>query len=192
MTGSSVGGLTAEPVWVGEVLDFWFRELTREQWFRRDDHVDQTILIRFRALHDSLAGQDLPPRAATARHALAAVIVLDQFPRNMFRGTPRAFATDTQARAVAQAALEAGLDTPLTTNERLFLYLPLEHSEDPEDQRLAVALMSALGDAELTRYAIAHQTIIDRFGRFPHRNAILGRPSTPEEIAFLKEPDSAF
>ncbi|HEX4893936.1 MAG TPA: DUF924 family protein [Hyphomicrobiaceae bacterium] len=192
MTGSSVGGLTAEPVWVGEVLDFWFRELTREQWFRRDDQVDQTIRARFSALHDSLAGQDLPPRAATARHALAAVIVLDQFPRNMFRGTPRAFATDTQARAVAQAALEAGLDTPLTTCERLFLYLPLEHSEDPEDQRLAVALISALGDPELTRYAIAHQTIIDRFGRFPHRNAILGRPSTPEEIAFLKEPDSAF
>ena len=180
-----------EPAWVREVLGYWFSDLTRDQWFRKDDRVDEVIRSRFTHLYKGLADQD-QPAPLTPRLALATVIVLDQFPRNMFRGTPRAFATDSQALGVARAALAARLDASLTTFERLFLYLPFEHSEDRDDQRTAVALIGALGDPELTRYAIAHQTIIDRFGRFPHRNTILGRTSTPEEIAFLEQPDSAF
>ena len=120
------------------------------------------------------------------------MLVLDQFPRNMFRDTPQAFATDALARAVAQGAIAQGLDDGLEPEQRVFLYLPLEHSEDKDDQALAVALISGLGDAEFTRYAQAHKAVIDRFGRFPHRNAVLGRPSTPEEQAFLAEPGSAF
>jgi uncharacterized protein (DUF924 family) len=191
-TGPSGRDDEPEPAWVREVLGYWFGELTRDQWFRKDDRVDEVIRSRFSHIHANLSDQSPVSADLTPRLALATVIVLDQFPRNMFRGTPRAFATDSQALCVARAALAAGLDARLTTLERLFLYLPFEHSEDPDDQRRAVELIGALGDPELTRYAIAHQTIIDRFGRFPHRNTILGRPSTPEEITFLTQPDSAF
>jgi uncharacterized protein (DUF924 family) len=129
---------------------------------------------------------------ADPRVALATVIVLDQFPRNMFRGQPRVYATDAQALAVAKAAIAGGLDRALPKDGRLFLYMPLQHSEDAADQRLSVELVSALGDESLTRFALAHQRIIERFGRFPHRNAILGRSSTPEELASLDEPMGRF
>jgi uncharacterized protein (DUF924 family) len=110
----------------------------------------------------------------------------------LFRGSPRAFAADAKALELAGAAIARGLDLGLTTNERQFLYLPFEHAESREAQACSVALMAGLGDPELTRWAEMHKVVIDRFGRFPHRNAVLGRPSTPEEIAFLTEPDSSF
>ncbi len=180
-----------EPAWVGDVLRFWFETLTPAAWFRRDAAVDAEIRRRFADLHARLAAADhIEPR--NARTALATVIVLDQFPRNVFRGTPQAFASDAKARQMTKAAVAAGLDLHLDTDGRVFLYLPLEHSEAADDQRLSVALISALCDANYTKFALAHKVIIDRFGRFPHRNAILGRMSTPDEIAFLAEPGRSF
>ena len=180
------------PDWVGEVLRFWFETLTPAAWFKRDEAVDAEIRRRFSSRHMRLAAVDhngVPPNARTA---LATVIVLDQFPRNMFRGSPLAFASDAKARQVTKAAVAAGLDRELDIDGRVFLYLPLEHSEDARDQLQSVALISALGDASYAKFALAHKVIIDRFGRFPHRNATLGRISTPEEIAFLAEPGSSF
>ena len=177
--------------WVDEVLHFWFDELTADQWWCKDDALDARIRTRFLSLYEDVASR---PGIAIAepRVALATAIVLDQFPRNMFRGDPRAYATDAQARAVAKAAIAAGQDRALPKNERVFLYMPLQHSEDAADQRLGVELVSTLGNEEWTRYGLAHQRIIERFGRFPHRNAILGRESTSEEIASLDEPMGKF
>jgi len=129
--------------------------------------------------------------AADARTALAATIVLDQFSRNMFRGTPAAFAADAQALAIAEAAIARGFDVGLPPERRQFFYLPFEHAEDPGLQARCVELFTPLGE-EAVRWAMAHKVIIDRFGRFPHRNAILGRASTPEEIEFLRGPNSSF
>ena len=129
---------------------------------------------------------------ANAQTALAAVIVLDQMSRNMFRDTPRAFATDPLALRVAEAAIARGFDAGLTKDQRMFLYLPFQHSEDRQSQARGRALMASLGDAEQSKWAEAHRAIVDRFGRFPHRNAILGRASTPEETEFLKQPGSSF
>jgi uncharacterized protein (DUF924 family) len=129
---------------------------------------------------------------ADPHQVLAAVIVLDQFSRNIFRGTPRAFATDPIARRLARQAIGRGLDIEMTNAERLFVYLPFEHSEDRQDQALSVHLFGQLGNENWTRYALAHQSIIDRFGRFPHRNAILGRTSTPDELAILDDPMGTF
>ena len=129
---------------------------------------------------------------ADAKTALAAAIVLDQFSRNMFRGTPGAFANDAKALAIAQKAIAKGFAGALSGDERLFLYLPFEHHENVDAQARSVELISALGDPELTKYAQAHKDIIDRFGRFPHRNAILGRTSTAEEMEFLNGQGSSF
>ena len=180
------------PAWVEEVLGFWFGEFTPEQWFKKDEAVDAIIRARFLALHAQLAAGPPASAATDPRTALAAAIVLDQFPRNMFRGSPRAFATDPQALALAIAAVDAGLDQKLTPSERTFLYVPFEHSEDKAVQARSVALFTALGNANYLDFAIRHKVIVDRFGRFPHRNAVLGRASTAEEIAFLKEPGSSF
>jgi uncharacterized protein (DUF924 family) len=186
----SPGGL--EPPWVDDVLRFWFGELAPKAWFSKDTDVDAAIAKRFEKLVANLGDfpADLP--VPDARTALATVLALDQFPRNIFRNDPRAFAFDGKARDVAGAAVDAGLDATLDVPGRLFIYLPFEHSEYALDQQRSVDLISALGDAEYTRYAVAHKVIIDRFRRFPHRNAILRRPSTPEEIAFLATPGSAF
>lgn len=178
--------------WAAEVLRFWFDELPREAWFKKDGAVDVRIRERFLSLHETIA-QNLPEETEDdAKAALAAILLLDQFPRNMFRETPRAFATDPLALAIATSAVGQGLDERLTAAERLFLYLPFEHSEAASDQERSVALISKLGDDEWTRYAKAHKEIIDRFGRFPHRNAILGRASTNDEIKFLDQPGSSF
>lgn len=182
----------ASEAWIGDVLAFWFDGLGREAWFRKDAAVDQAIRDRFLLLYEVLTTWPAEDALASAERALATVLVLDQFPRNMFRDTPQAFATDALARAVARGAIDRGLDGQLEVSRRVFLYLPFEHSEDAADQARAVALISALGDAEFTRYALAHQDVIERFGRFPHRNAVLGRPSTPAEQAFLREPGSSF
>lgn len=185
-------GRSDEEPWVEEVLDFWFRELAREAWFAKSEATDALIRSRFLKLYEQIAA--LPPEAAwtSPRRALATILVLDQFPRNMFRGTPRAFATDRQARDVALGAIERGWDEGLDKDARAFLYLPLEHSEVLSDQERAVELFARLGDAEYLRYAVAHRDIIARFGRFPHRNAVLGRTSTPDEEEFLRQPGSAF
>jgi uncharacterized protein (DUF924 family) len=182
---------TSEPPWIGDVLRFWFVELTRRDWFRKDDALDARIRDRFLGLHARLLAEDgAGPR--TPRGMLASVIVLDQFSRNLFRQDARAYAADAIARRIARSAIDQGLDAAMTVQEKHFLYLPFEHSEDARDQQLAVKLIEPLRDPEMTRYATAHQAIIDRFGRFPHRNAILGRRSTAEEIEFLKSPMSAF
>ncbi len=178
--------------WVTEILHFWFVEIAREAWFRKDTAFDQRLRERFLPLHEQIAAQPICACLSDAHAAAAAVIALDQFPRNMFRDTPRAFATDAQARAVAEAAIARGFAAVLPKDQRGFLYLPFEHAEDAEAQARSVALMATLGDEELVRWALAHKAIIDRFGRFPHRNAILGRSSTVEEVAFLAGPDSAF
>jgi uncharacterized protein (DUF924 family) len=180
-----------EPAWVSEVLQFWFEELGPAQWFAKSAAVDREIRERFLALHERVVlGDGL---AVDAPHPLlAAVIVTDQFSRNMFRGTPRAFAADGIALRLARRAIDRAFDLSMTSEERLFFYLPFEHSEDREHQALSVHLIGQLGHEEWTHYALAHQSIVDRFGRFPHRNAILGRTSTPDELALLQGPQGSF
>jgi uncharacterized protein (DUF924 family) len=181
----------AEPAWVGEVLDFWFRKIGARHWFSKSAEIDQEIRARFLALHGRIVAGELAG-FESPRAALAAVIVLDQFSRNMFRDTPRAFAADPLARRLAREAIARGHDAGLSGEERVFLYMPFEHSEDREDQALSCELIGSLGNDYWTRYAQAHQAIIDRFGRFPHRNAVLGRESTPEELELLKDPMGSF
>jgi uncharacterized protein (DUF924 family) len=178
--------------WVSDVLKFWFEETEPVRWFKKDPAFDASIHRRFLALYEVLADNVSEALFTDARTALAAVIVFDQMPRNMFRATSRAFATDRQAFWIAEAAIAKGLDSSLSKDERTFLYLPFEHAEDRKAQERCVALMSLLGDPELTKYAEAHKAIVDRFGRFPHRNDVLGRTSTTEEIEFLKQPGSSF
>lgn len=193
------------------VLDFWFgppgpaRDVAARQsalWFGKSAAHDRTVAERFGATLAAAAAQQLEAWSATPRGRLALVIVLDQFPHHVFRDRPQAFATDADALALALAALEAGEDRALTPIERVFLYLPLEHAESLELQERAVSLFEVLareaepGERELfdgfLDYARKHRDVVARFGRFPHRNAILGRASTPEEIAFLKLPGSRF
>jgi uncharacterized protein (DUF924 family) len=186
-----MGGAQAAD-WIADVLCFWFEELKPAQWFTKDAELDDFILRRFLKVHERVTAAAEGELLTAPRTALAAVIVLDQFSRNMFRGSARAFATDAKALALADKAIARGFDMLLSTNERVFLYLPFEHSENRVMQARSVALFQALGDPKQMRYAEAHKAIIDRFGRFPHRNAILGRTSTAAEEAFLKEPGSRF
>jgi uncharacterized protein (DUF924 family) len=178
--------------WAADVLSFWFEEATPEQWFKKDAVFDQRLRDRFLTLYEHVAVLPVDACLASKDTALAAVIVCDQFPRNLFRGTSRAFATDAKALGLAEAMLARGWDAGMTDNQRLFLYLPFEHAEDVAAQARCVALMSTLADIDLVRWARAHQAIIERFGRFPHRNVILGRASTPEELEFLRQPGSSF
>lgn len=178
---------------IEHVLAFWFADGREAQWFERSETFDAAVREALEALHLRAAAGTLDHWAETPRGALALVILLDQVPRNLYRGTARAFATDAKARAVCRAALDAGHDAALASAaERLFLYLPLEHSEDLADQERCVGLVAALGDAEQLRYAERHREIVQRFGRFPHRNAALGRETTEAEAAFLQEPESSF
>ena len=170
--------------WAAPILKFWFEELRPAAWFRKDERVDAAIRERFGTLYEELA-QLRPEQLTTALEHLAAVIVLDQFPRNMFRGSPRAFATDALALAISQHAIAAGLDEQLTQQQRLFLCMPFQHSEERAVQALSIEVFTRLGLAENLDYARRHKEIIDRFGRFPHRNAVLGRESTTEELQFV-------
>jgi uncharacterized protein (DUF924 family) len=183
---------TTNDPWVAEVLGFWFGDLGRAGWFRKDAATDSAIRERFAPLIDEIDTRALEDLVADADRALASVIVLDQFTRNIYRDSPHAFAYDDLARAISKLAIAVGLDQRLPVERRIFLYLPLEHSEAIVDQYRSVELISALGDEEYTRYAKAHCDVIERFGRFPHRNAVLGRTSTSEEDAFLQEPGSRF
>jgi uncharacterized protein (DUF924 family) len=168
------------------VLRFW-REAGAERWFRKDDGFDAEIRARFEAAHHAAARGELAAWEDDADGALALLLLLDQFPRNMYRGSAHAFATDPLARAIAARAIERGFDRAVKTPFRLFFYLPFEHSEDPRDQARATALIEAIGDTELAKWAKLHADIIARFGRFPHRNACLGRSSTEAEKQFLAE-----
>jgi uncharacterized protein (DUF924 family) len=167
------------------VIDFW-REAGPARWFKKDAAFDQEFRERFLALHERAAAGELDHWAGAALGALALLILLDQFPRNAFRGSARMYATDERACRIAKAALARGLDREVPEELRNFMYLPLMHSEDPQDQALSVAMTAALG-GEPHRFALHHQDIIRRFGRFPHRNALLGRASTPEEEQFIAE-----
>jgi len=180
-----------EPSWVGEVIRFWFDELSEAHWFAGNEQVDAQIRDRFLALHERLAAHDCLDVTAP-RPILAAVIVLDQFSRNLFRSNARAYSADPIARRLARTAVEQGFDVAMKKEERLFLYLPFEHSENRADQALSLDFFRQLGKEDWTHSAMAHKLIIDRFGRFPHRNGVLNRVSTADEIAFLKEPKNSF
>jgi uncharacterized protein (DUF924 family) len=174
------------------VLDFWFQEITPAQWWKVDPAFDQLIAQRFGNLHRQAASAELYPWRATPQGRLAEIIVLDQFSRNMFRGTPRAFATDALALALAQEAVKAQADRALPPPERAFLYMPYMHSESPAIHEVAERLFKDCGQGNNHDFELRHKAIIDRFGRYPHRNAMLGRESTAEELAFLTLPGSGF
>ena len=167
------------------VVEFW-REAGSDRWFTKDPEFDRRFRERCLALHEAAAAGELRGWSVTPLGALALALLLDQFPRNCFRGTPRMYATDALAREVAAAAIEAGHDQAVEAELRPFFYLPFEHSESLADQDHSVELMRPLG-GEHSTYAEGHRDIIRRFGRFPHRNAILGRATTPEERRFLDE-----
>ncbi len=193
-------GEAAEPL-AAQVLRFWFGEPpeygTRlKRWFTKESAFDARCRSLFFPLYEELAGGGRVEWLERPAECLARIVVLDQFPRNMFRGTARAFAGDPLALEAARHALGHGYDRGLSPVERLFVYLPFEHSESLEDQVRACELNAPLAafpeTEDVYRFAVAHRDIIARFGRFPHRNAILGRTSTPEEIEFLKQPGSSF
>ena len=167
-----------------QVLAFW-KKAGPKRWFKADPKFDHEILDRFLVTHQAAELGKLASWEEAAESALAFVIVLDQFPRNMFRGTARAFATDPLALAAAKRAVERGFDRKIKSPEKAFFYLPFEHSENLADQETALKLYEATGNKENVRWAKLHYDTIKRFGRFPHRNEILGRVSTAEEIAFL-------
>jgi len=174
-----------EPAWVGEVIRFWFEELPEDRWFAKSEATDAQIRARFLALCEQLTAHD-GRGVSGPRSTLACVIVLDQFSRNLYRNSARAFAADSIARRLARAAIARGFDMAMKKEERYFLYLPFEHSEDRDDQALALRLIRPLGREDWTADVMAHNATIDRFGRFPHRNAALNRTCTEEERAALE------
>jgi uncharacterized protein (DUF924 family) len=177
---------------IDEILAFWLADRARPLWFARDAVFDAELRHRFEA-RVAMAGYGAFDRwLAEPRGALALLLLLDQFPRNIWRGKARAFAFDAKARQVADLALTRGHHRALPRDLRIFVYLPLEHSERLADQQRALALFEATGDPEQIHYARAHHRIVARFGRFPHRNAALGRASTAEEENFLRGPGSSF
>lgn len=194
--------MMSSPTSPTDVLRFWFEPTPGENgpgrivWFKRDDAFDRAIIQRFAATYDAARRGALDAWHGDADGTLALIIVLDQFPRNMFRDGPEAFATDAPARAVAGHALAAGFDMVLPPVQRWFAYLPFMHSELLADQERCVALFAPLQNDPVVGsaygFAIRHRDVIARFGRFPHRNAALARQSTPDEIAFLREPGSRF
>ncbi len=172
-----------------EVIAFW-RSAGPAKWYAKDAAFDAEISARFSEAHHQAARGELADLEASSEGALALLLLLDQFPRNMFRGSAHSFATDPLARRITHAALDAGLDRQCPEDLRVFFYLPLEHSEDLADQNRCIELCDALDAAsgsEWARWARMHCDIIARFGRFPHRNACLGRQSSPDELAFLAE-----
>ncbi len=177
---------------VDNVLQFWFQETTPAQHWKVDPGFDRLILERFADLHRRATAAELFEWRASPRGRLAEIIVLDQFSRNMYRGTPRAFAADPLALALAQEAVAARADAALSEDERSFLYMPYMHSESKLIHQVAERLFREHTSKNSHHFELRHQAIVDRFGRYPHRNAILGRESTAEELAFLAEPGSSF
>jgi uncharacterized protein (DUF924 family) len=175
-----------------DVLSFWFSEETRPKWWVKEDSFDARMRERFGAALEAAQSGALDHWAETPDGALALVILLDQAPRNIHRGTPQAFAADAKALAIAKAAIAKGFDAALPSERRNFLYMPFQHSERLEDQERGVALFAGNDVADGLKWMTAHRDIIARFGRFPHRNAVLGRDSTAEELDFLQQPGSSF
>ncbi len=175
-----------------DILHFWFDELEPRQHFARDATLDDAIRTRFASTHHAAACGELYAWRTDARGRLAEVIVLDQFSRNMYRDDARAFDRDPMALVLAQEIVARGLDAQLAPAQRAFAYMPYMHSESPRIHAVAVQLFSQPGLEHHLKFEFAHKAIIDRFGRYPHRNAALGRPTTAEEAEFLKQPDSSF
>jgi uncharacterized protein (DUF924 family) len=191
------------PSRAGEVLDFWFGRQGdpeygqfRNEWFRKDPEFDARVTARFADLYEEAVAGELGSWRDNAESCLALVIVLDQFPRNMFRGDGRTHAEDDRALGASAYAVEHALDRELPAFQRMFLYMPFMHSENVAHQRRSVELFERLageeGAPDVVSYAVAHRDIVERFGRFPHRNEILGRETTPEEAAFLTTEGSSF
>ena len=174
------------PVTPHDITGFW-RAAGPAKWFKKDPKFDAAIQLKFEPVHHMAALGRHDAWVSSAEGVLALLILLDQFPRNLYRGTGHAFATDGKARAIARQAVASGQDLEIEPLLRPFVYLPFEHAEDMADQLESLRLCTALADAETLKYAQLHHDIIARFGRFPHRNAALGRVSTPEEQAFLDE-----
>lgn len=189
---------------IEEILTFWFGEIRDEpayfeeyapRWFVQNADFDREIVQRFQAGYELAVQGQLTHWTETARGGVALILVLDQFPRNMFRNDPRAFTTDTLAQQIAEQMIDAELDQQLRLVERYFVYVPFMHSEDRAHQQRSVMLFQKLAEERAyfdTSYAVRHQEVIDRFGRFPHRNTVLGRASTSEELEFLKQFGSSF
>jgi uncharacterized protein (DUF924 family) len=175
-----------------EILKFWFEEIDPSQWWKKDDAFDQLIRARFSEIHARATRCELYDWRADARGRLAEIIVLDQFSRNMFRGSPLSFASDPLALALAQEAVAVKADLALSPTERSFVYLPFMHSESLKIHALAMDLYQRNGIQSNLDFEIRHKQIIERFGRYPHRNGILGRSSTEEELEFLQQPGSGF
>lgn len=188
---------------VDDILNFWFGQPNvadygkqRAFWFTKNPEFDQKLQTQFISDYHQAAAGKLNSWKDTPHSCLALILLLDQFPRNIFRGTPQAFATDASALDAAQHAVMQGFDKTLLPVQRWFIYLPFEHSENLEHQRQCLELFATLSDdpesASAIDYARRHYAVIERFGRFPHRNAILGRETTPEEAEFLMQPGSSF
>ena len=175
-----------------EVITFWFEELKPTQWWQVDDALDQQISIRFKEVHHRACRCELELWRESPAGRLAEIIVLDQFSRNIYRNTPQAFSSDPLALALAQEAIKQGADQACNEQQRGFFYLPFMHSESIVIHEIAVQLYQALGNENNLDFENRHKEIIERFGRYPHRNIILGRESTPEEAEFLKQPGSGF
>lgn len=169
------------------ILTFWFNQLTPAQWWQKNAELDQRITQQFSSIHHQASSGELLSWRETARGCLAEVIILDQFSRNMFRGTPQSFAYDDMALGLAQEAIRRSLDQQLSLSERSFLYMPFMHSESLEIHQQALDLFAAPGLEQALDFEKQHFDIISRFGRYPHRNAILNRTSTDEEKEFLKQ-----
>ena len=179
--------MNAEPT-PQDVVAFW-RDAGPPKWFAKDDAFDAACRERFMGAWEKAARGELASWEKTPEGALALILLLDQMPRNMFRGDPRTWSTDPQALAAATRALDKGFDQEIEADLRAFVYLPFEHAEDLPAQDLSLVLFEKLGAAEQLKWARHHHAIIARFGRFPHRNETLGRTSTPEELAYLEEDD---
>ena len=192
MTPSARPAATVSDLDVRGVLRFWFEEHGPKDWFAKNSDFDAKIRARFGALHERAARGELDGWAGTPEGTLALIVVLDQFSRNLHRNDAKAFACDPKALGLARMALDRGFLSGFGEPERAFFLLPFEHSENPRDQEISVMHFGRFSDPLYRDAAEKHKAIIDRFGRYPHRNAVLGRPSTPEEIAFLTGPGSSF
>lgn len=175
-----------------DIIKFWFSEITPKEWFVKDLAFDQLIKDRFYGVHQAAVQGELFSWRSTAEGCVAEIIILDQFSRNMFRDTPLAFAYDNVALVLAQRAVELALDQLLPPEQRAFVYMPYMHSESVLIHQQAVKLFAQAGLENNLQFEYRHKEIIDRYGRYPHRNAILGRPSTTDELNFLESPGSSF
>lgn len=182
----------SQPILFQTILKFWFDDIAPPQWWAKDADFDQLIRDRFSTIHSAAQCGELFEWRTRAKGRLAEIIILDQFSRNIFRDTPLAFACDHLALILAQEAISSGAASALNPQERTFLYLPFMHSESLKIHEVSLKLYKTSGLTDAYESAIQHQQIIERFGRYPHRNAILGRESTKEEIAFLAGPNSSF